>query len=324
MKYHGKHRRLGIFLSAILTIAVGVWPLYAFAAPGASISVADRAGTVAPGDEFSVPISIAGNPGFAVAIFSLSYNHNVLELRGLEGAGTMIGDEVEYDFAQKDTVGYLSDSLSDLTGDGVLFSLRFRVKGGAVAGIYPISAGLYQNLPKNFIDKDLNTVAVSFSSGGVRVASASQPPGDGGGGNPDPGIPDPGDTGTGDPGTGNSSNGDTGDANSTGNTGGTGSNGTAARTAGVSGTGSNAATTTGATVDGVIAPGADGSSATTGSETEAPDADADVNANIPQGGTPLGNTDEGFSFPWIWLLPIVAFVAGGLFFGLSNRRGKRA
>ncbi|MDR1815167.1 MAG: leucine-rich repeat protein [Clostridiales Family XIII bacterium] len=141
----------------------GIAPL-AVAAAGPVITVGSADG-LAQGESFTVPVTIAGNPGFAGMVLSVNYPKDALELTSIETTGAMLSG------AQKDaaagTIGYAASA--DKTGDGTLFSLAFTVKDGTANGSYSIEASLKGGIARNLVNAGLQTVPAGFSAGTVLV-----------------------------------------------------------------------------------------------------------------------------------------------------------
>ena len=142
-------------------------------APTATVTVADAPNTVAPGDSFTLPVTISGNPGFAGAAFTLGYDANAFELTSLDAVGGLFANGLLSDLASA-TAGYAS--LNMISADGVIFNAAFKVKDTAAAGDYAISVGLKDGNALNFVDNLANPVDVAFSAGTVTVASTAVPP----------------------------------------------------------------------------------------------------------------------------------------------------
>lgn len=288
-----KARQFFILWVASLLIAAGLCPLSAFAASPAAISLGSASTAVAPGREFTVPVTITDNPGFTAAILELTYDHEVLEPVRLVTTGMLTNDTLDYDFNSADTIGYLSDSRTNMTRNGVLFSVTFKVKEGVATGGYTYSARLYQSLSKNFIDEEIKMVAVEFQAGAVQVAPQSS----GGGGT----------GGTGGGGTGGTGAG-TGGAGAGAGGAGAGAGADDADTD----TGADATTDTGQNIPNPQPPLANG--------------DTSTGQDIPDTDTPRSSgAEEGFdisALPWGWILLLLALLIGGLMFFLLNRRRK--
>ena len=180
---------LAALLASVLLL-LSAPAVLAYGAPEPTISV-ESAGEVAPGSEFSVSVTIEGNTGFAASSFQVNYDTSALQLLGFDTAGVMQGTTVEN--FEGSTIGNLS--LSNITGDGQMFGLRFKVLENAAGGSYDISVALKGGTDKNFIDAQANPVPVSFSAGTVQVPGGAGT----GGENPDSnaGANTPGQTNTG-------------------------------------------------------------------------------------------------------------------------------
>ncbi|MDR0852610.1 MAG: hypothetical protein LBN36_08945 [Clostridiales Family XIII bacterium] len=321
MQYFRIKRNGLVILLLALIVTVGLCPLPAFAAPPATIELGNISGSQTPGDAFTVPVTIADNPGFAAATLEFTYDHSVLEVVSLSTAGTLLDaaeDLVVYDFSKTDAIAYFNGlgsgtgTLVNIASDGTLFNITFKVKSGATTGNYNYSARLYQGQAKNFIDKDGGTVAVSFQSGSVGVDDGTDT-GSGGTGTGSGGTG----TGTGTGGSGTGTGG-TGTGTSTGGSG-TGTGGTGTGTGGT-GTGTGSSGTGTGTGTGSTGTGTDGTgTGGTGTGTQG--------RNISDEPTPQGAGDgSGFDFlslPWGWILLILAVLAGGLFFFILYRRRKK-
>jgi hypothetical protein len=186
-------------MALIITLAMS--PLVAFAEGTAQITVGNS-GTVQEGEEFTVPVNMQDNPGIAGATFAVHYNGNALELTNISGEGGILGSGI-ITSPEEGTVGYLT--FPNLNREnGLLFNVTFKVKDGVETGDYEIAVGLKDNLDKNLVDGEAQTVPVNFTPGTVAISGV--PPsdtGDGPGGvsNPSedgPGATTPGTVTTGD------------------------------------------------------------------------------------------------------------------------------
>lgn len=199
---------LGLLLA--LALAFGVWAQPAYAAGTAELSVSS--GTVEPGGEVTLTVSIRDNPGIAAAlvyiyydtaVFSVDPNRDLQSLGAFRDSGELLGNTTAVARANgvydgepdKDGALFLWDNSSGMNtnGDGGMVSITLHAAENAVAGRYEISLGAVEG---NVCDENAEDVLVTFASGAVTVAGeAVQRPGQGGGtqtpAEPDP-IPDPG------------------------------------------------------------------------------------------------------------------------------------
>lgn len=98
------------------------------------------------GDTVTVSFSTSGNPGFASYGATLNYDHDALELVSYEAGPLSAGGFAAYG----DMASFFG--VSDVTGDGVLFTATFKIKDGAAAGTYPVTATLDNMSTSNAAD----------------------------------------------------------------------------------------------------------------------------------------------------------------------------
>ena len=165
-------RRAGLgFLALILALMLSLVPLGSAFAADTTITVGSS-GEVTPGSEFTVPVNIEGNTGFAAAAFQFTYDTDALELVGFNSEGGLMRNGM-LEGVDASTVGYFSGS--DMRDDGLLFSVVFRVKDDAPGGVYDIQIGLVEGAATNLVNSQAQTITVSFSSGVVQVAGTGSP-----------------------------------------------------------------------------------------------------------------------------------------------------
>lgn len=91
------------------------------------------------GQTVQVDVSIQNNPGFGGMAYDINYDNTVLELVSYELG---IGGEICTDSGKDiypDKMNFQYAGISNVTGDGVLVSLTFRVKDSAQVGVTSIS-----------------------------------------------------------------------------------------------------------------------------------------------------------------------------------------
>ena len=133
------------------------------------VTVGSVTGTVEPDNTFTIPITIADNPGFAGAAFTLGFNSSALELISLNAETALLEGNLLSDVSAA-TVEYASDA-GIVAGDGTLFFATFRVRTGAAAGTYPITIGLKDGNASNFVDNASAPLEVNFVAGSVSVTA---------------------------------------------------------------------------------------------------------------------------------------------------------
>ncbi|MBR5537769.1 MAG: S-layer homology domain-containing protein [Clostridia bacterium] len=143
----------------ILLLLAGAVPAFA-----ADAVISGQAGNASPGETVTVTLDLTGNPGVAAWSLTLEWDADVLRL---EEQGLALSDTFSNGFlaSNSDAEGQLRlawAGLSDVTGDGTLVTLTFRVAEDAEAnsGIVKVSAGGVSNE---------NGQAVAVSTEQVRV-----------------------------------------------------------------------------------------------------------------------------------------------------------
>ena len=132
----------------------------------AKVAVGSVATAVAPGDSFTVPVTITDNPGFFGAGFTLGFDSAALELVSFDASGTLLDGSL-LDYLPSASAGYAG--ATEVTGDGTLFNVTFKVKVGASVGTYPITVGLKDGSALNFVDDWANPLDIAFTAGSVKV-----------------------------------------------------------------------------------------------------------------------------------------------------------
>lgn len=187
-------RKISRFLLAlVLTLGLCVPAAYAAEAPEVSIS----SGTVAPGGEVTLTVSIRNNPGIAAtmlyiyydtAVFTVDPDEDISQAGGFRYGG-MVGntiaiarESVDYD-GEPGREGCLilwyNSSGSNTTIDGEMFTVTLHTASAAPAGNYVIEVGYSQDNTCNEQEAD---VVLTTLPGTVTVTgNGSQTPADQGG-----------------------------------------------------------------------------------------------------------------------------------------------
>jgi hypothetical protein len=146
----------------------------------AAISVGEAQSRLG-GEEVSIPVSIAANPGFATAIFTVTLEQeSPLQLVSIDLAGTLMsgpGIISSYDFTQNANIAFAKSS-GNLEGNGVLFNLIVRVDTDAAPGTYEVGIGLKDAAAVNFSANKTNgseAVPVTFAAGSLEVLGQDVP-----------------------------------------------------------------------------------------------------------------------------------------------------
>jgi hypothetical protein len=155
-------------LLAALLLMFSLIPTAAFAAGGTTITVGSATEAIKPGGTFTIPVSIAENPGFTGAALTFSYDDHTLELTALDSEGALF-DGGALENAPQNTMGYFGLTTAR-TGNGTLFNATFKVKSAAAEGDYQLSLGLTDGSADNFVNAEANAIPVTFAAGVVTVS----------------------------------------------------------------------------------------------------------------------------------------------------------
>ena len=122
---------LTILLAAIMVFAMGVT---AFATEDPTIRVSTVSGTVKPGDEITVIVSIENNPGFFAITLPIEYDKEKLEKVSFEGTGDLTWT------IETQALGE-NKAMENYTGNGEILILKFKVKEDALSGNAIVTIG---------------------------------------------------------------------------------------------------------------------------------------------------------------------------------------
>lgn len=132
---------------AVLLLMSMTLGLSAFAAEGQTRIYSEDQFNAAPGGEITVPVYIENNPGITCFMVSILYDKNVIEpVADSEAVGDiapMVMANPSYMNKPDTRVG--SIHYDNFTGDGLLFTYKFRVKEGAPAGKTTLTFSVVQD-----------------------------------------------------------------------------------------------------------------------------------------------------------------------------------
>ena len=227
---------LSVILSIVVVFTMALTPAMAAGTDNgsaATITVETVQKEVKAGDEVTLNVSIANNPGFVAYDFLIDYDKADLELKEVANGsfkGNLVGNEktAKVNFFAEPNAG-------EHTNDGVLFTLTFNVKADCADGA---QVTLETTTFKNANNVELNPTIVA---GGINVTTGGSTTGGGttGGGTTGGGTTGGGTTGGGTTGGGTTGGGTTGGGTTGGGTTGGGTTGGGTTGGGSTGGGSS-------------------------------------------------------------------------------------
>ena len=233
---------LSVIISIVVVFTMALTPAMAAGTDNgsaATITVETVQKEVKAGDEVTLNVSIADNPGFAAFDFTVKYDRDKLELTKAEKGN------IEGNFTGNKDTGkvnlYVDANAGEHTDDGVLFTLTFNVKADCADGA---QVTLETTTFKNAQNVKLNPTIVA---GGINVTTGGGTTGGGttGGGTTGGGTTGGGTTGGGTTGGGTTGGGTTGGGTTGGGTTGGGTTGGGTTGGGTTGGGSTGGGSTG-------------------------------------------------------------------------------
>lgn len=126
-----------------------------------------------PDETVTVDISISNNPGIMVMSFAITYDNSVLEYDSYKKG--YISNCTVKNHANKGYVAFLNDETKDLSENGNIISVSFKVKSNAKSGRYYINlensnrSQFGSSLKNSFSNSKLNYVIPTVISGSVKV-----------------------------------------------------------------------------------------------------------------------------------------------------------
>ena len=278
---------LSVILSIVVVFTMALTPAMAAGTDNGSvakITVETVKKEVKAGEEVTLNVSIAGNPGFAAFDFTVNYDTGKLVLTKAEQG------KIEGKFTGNEDTGkvnfYADADKKECTGDGVLFTLTFNVKADCADGA---QVTLETTTFKNAQNVKLNPIIVA---GGINATTGGSTTGGSTTGGSTTGGNTTGGSTTGGSTTGGSTTGGstTGGSTTGGST--TGGSTTGGSTTGGSTTGGN--TTGGSTTGGSTTGGSTtGGSTTGGSTTGGSTTGGSTTGGSTTGGSTTGGSTTG-------------------------------
>lgn len=163
----GRMRAALSLMCIISMLFVGMAPVNAAQNTAKLLASSETAGQ---GSEVSVKMELSGNPGIWGLKLKIDYNQSALELKSVENGDIFKKEEVTCSGLDNKPFVYLAcyDNTEDnITTNGLMATLKFKVKSDAAAGSYPITLDLVQA-----INKEQESVSITFQNGAVTVTGA--------------------------------------------------------------------------------------------------------------------------------------------------------
>lgn len=126
------------------------------------------------GDIVTIPVSISTNPGFAGFTFVFAYDASAMTLTEIT-KGELLWASESGAFTKNvngKTLNWVD--IANITDNGVLFNLNFKIADNATEGDYAISVALKNGNSTNFVDEKGHAQMITFQSGKVSIAAESE------------------------------------------------------------------------------------------------------------------------------------------------------
>lgn len=131
-----------------------------------------------PGESVTINISISNNPGIMAMSFCITYDNEAFEYTGYS-KGYLSRYTIK-DHSDKGQIAFVNDEASNKSNDGVMLSVKFRVKDNAAPGKHTITLA-NQNREKygtklhnSFSNSNLKYIVPSVMSGSITVGETCE------------------------------------------------------------------------------------------------------------------------------------------------------
>ena len=133
---------------------------------------------VSKGDTIEIPVTLSGNTGFADMGIEIGYNSDVMTLTKVTSNSSVGGT---FTPAQNYTVNPFNmgwSNTANITYNGVLATLTFKIADNAASGVYPVTVDYYKGRNGNYTDGDdvnynenLDALGLQYVNGSITVKS---------------------------------------------------------------------------------------------------------------------------------------------------------
>lgn len=165
-----------ILATLLCLLLITVCGFTASAADSAVISLSDE--TAMPGELVTIDISISNNPGIMAMSFCITYDSDAFEYTGYN-KGYLSRYTIK-DHPDKGQIAFVNDEASDKSNNGVMLSVKFKIKDNAAPGKHTITIA-NQNREKygaklhnSFSNSDLKYIVPSVTAGSITVGETCE------------------------------------------------------------------------------------------------------------------------------------------------------
>lgn len=162
-----------ILLAALMLVSalpLGAFSMVVSAADTTAAHItADAVGGYA-GETVTVNVTIMNNPGMVGWNVQAAFDESVFELLSSAAGDAFPASGISFGPKKSPASATFADFVNpDVTDDGILFSLTFKIKEDAPAGVYPLVLSTKNDDPDNFCNANWDTIPVTFFDGSVAV-----------------------------------------------------------------------------------------------------------------------------------------------------------
>ena len=125
------------------------------------------------GEEIEIPVTLSGNTGFADMGIEIGYNSDVMTLTKVTPNSSVGGT---FTPAQNNSVNPFNmgwSNTANITYNGVLAILTFKIADNAAGGVYPVTVDYYKGRNGNYTDGDDVNYDENFDSLGLKYVNGS-------------------------------------------------------------------------------------------------------------------------------------------------------
>lgn len=167
-------KRFFLAFLCLVLIAVGGFNVSAADTPLISLSNV----RALPGETVTINISISNNPGIMAMSFCITYDNEAFEYTGYSKG--YLSKYTINDHSDKGQIAFVNDEESDKSNDGIMLSVKFKVKDNAAPGKHTITLA-NQNREKygtklhnSFSNSNLKYIVPSVVSGSITVGETCE------------------------------------------------------------------------------------------------------------------------------------------------------